>query len=85
VEIVGRHEYVKLWRRDLWPIWFWVRPDGNGSRFVEYKPGKAKNPRLYSVPAFVAWLKAKAPVLAAAFEARRDMRRGRGSIRNETN
>jgi hypothetical protein len=75
-EVVGRHERVKLWRRGKWPIWFWLRPDGNGGRYIEYKPGKAKNPRLYSVPAFVAWLEAKVPALAEAFEARRDVRRG---------
>ena len=73
-EVVGRHERVKLWLPDSWPLWFWLRPDGNGGCLVEHKPGKAKNSRLYSMDTFVAWLEAKAPALAAAFEARRDMR-----------
>lgn len=75
-EVVGAYEYIWMKVRNSFQAGFWLRPDGNGKQIVEYKPKGKEKQYLMSLSTHLARLKARAPVLAAAFEARRDVRRG---------
>ena len=75
-ETVGPYEVVAMKVSSRVRVEATLLPDGNGRRLVEYKKKGYKNKSLASLPAYLAHLERRAPALVAAFQARRDVRRG---------
>jgi hypothetical protein len=78
-ETVGRYEIIAMKIRNSSQAKATIMPGDNGDKLAEYKPKGYKKTTLASLGAYLNSLGRRNPKLRAAFEARRDVRRGAGA------